>query len=31
MDNDMAVGISYCHVVPSFWKEGLGVIEKNKV
>ncbi len=26
----MAVGISYCHVVPSFWKEGLGVAKREE-
>jgi len=26
----MAVGISYCHVVPSFWKEGLGVAKHEE-
>ncbi len=26
----MAVGISYCHVVPSFWKEGFGVAKREE-
>ncbi len=26
----MAVGISYCHVVPSFWKEGSGVAKREE-